>query len=154
MKKKLSSKVSSFNIDEIYKLLKSNGAYGGKLLGAGGGGFLLVVANKSVKNILKKKLYKLKFVNFEISEQGSTIIAAEKNIFNNYWSHKLKISIITPTYRRHNLIKKNYNIIRKNFFNNNLEWIILSEYGDNLTNNLIKTFELKICKTFYWILQR
>lgn len=84
LKKKLSSKVSSFNIDEIYKLLKSNGAYGGKLLGAGGGGFLLVVANKSVKNILKKKLYKLKFVNFEISEQGSTIIAAEKNIFNNY----------------------------------------------------------------------
>lgn len=60
----------------------------------------------------------------------------------------MKISIITPTYRRHNLIKKNYNIIRKNFFNNNLEWIILSEYGDNLTNNLIKTFNSRFVKHF------
>ena len=84
LKKKLSSKVSSFNIDEIYSLLKLYGAYGGKLIGAGGGGFLLVAANKNTQNIIKKKLYKLKFVNFKISEQGSSIIASEKNFYNNY----------------------------------------------------------------------
>jgi D-glycero-alpha-D-manno-heptose-7-phosphate kinase len=40
-KRKLSSKISSGELDAIYELAKANGAVGGKLLGAGGGGYFL-----------------------------------------------------------------------------------------------------------------
>ena len=40
-KRRLSSKISSTELDEIYELAKANGAVGGKLLGAGGGGYFI-----------------------------------------------------------------------------------------------------------------
>jgi D-glycero-alpha-D-manno-heptose-7-phosphate kinase len=42
LKKKLASAISNTHIDELYDVAKSNGAIGGKLLGAGGGGYLLL----------------------------------------------------------------------------------------------------------------
>ena len=44
IKKKLSKNVSNTKIDKIYNLAKKNGALGGKLLGAGSGGFLLFMS--------------------------------------------------------------------------------------------------------------
>jgi len=41
LKRQFSDKISSFNLDQIYFKAKENGAIGGKLLGAGGGGFFL-----------------------------------------------------------------------------------------------------------------
>ena len=41
MKKKMSSKISNPRFDEIYRIAKENGALGGKISGAGGGGFFL-----------------------------------------------------------------------------------------------------------------
>ena len=50
-KKNLSSSVSNNKIDELYKICMENGAKGGKLLGAGGGGFLLIyIKNEKKKN--------------------------------------------------------------------------------------------------------
>jgi len=74
LKKMLSSKISNPLIDNAYGLAKKNGAYGGKLCGAGSGGFLALLAplNKhaQIKNALKNFLeVKVKFEN-----QGSTII--------------------------------------------------------------------------------
>ena len=46
MKKSLSDKISTHHIDEIYSTGIENGALGGKLLGAGGGGFVLFYAQK------------------------------------------------------------------------------------------------------------
>jgi D-glycero-alpha-D-manno-heptose-7-phosphate kinase len=40
-KRRLSSRISSNDLDDIYELAKTNGAVGGKLLGAGGGGYFL-----------------------------------------------------------------------------------------------------------------
>lgn len=51
LKRELSDKVSNEDIDSIYKIIMSNGAYGAKLCGAGGGGFFLVLSNN--KSILK-----------------------------------------------------------------------------------------------------
>jgi len=44
-KKKLSSKVSNERIDKLYNLAINSGAYSGKLVGAGGGGFLMFLIN-------------------------------------------------------------------------------------------------------------
>ena len=54
LKKKLSHSITNKKIDELYQLLLENGATGGKLLGAGGGGFLLMYVKKNLeKNFLK-----------------------------------------------------------------------------------------------------
>jgi D-glycero-alpha-D-manno-heptose-7-phosphate kinase len=46
-KKQLSSNISNKKIDDCYSMAKSMGALGGKISGAGGGGFLLIIADKN-----------------------------------------------------------------------------------------------------------
>lgn len=77
-KKKLNSKVSSKFIDEIYTEAKNSGALGGKITGAGGGGFILFYAKKKYHQSIKKKLYKLKNVAFKFEDEGSKIIYSDK----------------------------------------------------------------------------
>ena len=54
LQKKLSSSISNPKIDQIYEYMISKGALGGKLLGAGGGGFLLFYMKNLQKSFLKK----------------------------------------------------------------------------------------------------
>ena len=56
LKKKLSTKVSNLKIDEIYNECISAGASGGKIIGSGGGGFLLIYCKKQFHNSLKIRL--------------------------------------------------------------------------------------------------
>ena len=51
MKKKLGKSITNSKIDELYNFALKNGALGGKILGAGGGGFLLLYMKK--KNRIK-----------------------------------------------------------------------------------------------------
>ena len=77
LKKQLSNLVSNKKLDEIYQFALSKGALGGKLLGAGGGGFFLfIVPNKKVKHNLKESLTKkgLPNINFNIDFTGTQII--------------------------------------------------------------------------------
>ena len=74
LKKKLSSMVSKSKIDEIYKVALKNGAIGGKIIGSGGGGYLLIYCKKKFQKKLKNKLNKLVFINFKFTEEGSKII--------------------------------------------------------------------------------
>lgn len=74
LKKSLNPIISNKKIDEIYNFGLSNGAIGGKLLGAGSGGFLLFYVKPEKKNFLIKKLNKLLTVTFKIDNEGSTII--------------------------------------------------------------------------------
>ena len=69
--------VSKF-IDEIYTEAKNSGALGGKITGAGGGGFILFYAKKKYHQSIKKKLYKLKNVAFKFEDEGSKIIYSDK----------------------------------------------------------------------------
>jgi len=74
-KKKLSSKVSNKKIDYLINLGLRNGASGAKLLGAGGGGFILYLTNNQTqKTKLLKKLSKFKIINFKIDDLGSQIL--------------------------------------------------------------------------------
>lgn len=74
LKRTLSSKISSPVFDEIYENAKSAGALGGKLLGAGGGGFMLLFAKPNKHAAIKKKLKGLLNVPFHFENEGSRII--------------------------------------------------------------------------------
>lgn len=57
-KKKLSPNVSNNTLDELYDIAKSNGAIGGKVSGAGGGGFMFFVCEYDRKHSVAKELQK------------------------------------------------------------------------------------------------
>jgi len=73
-KRSLSAQVSNADVDEIYEQALSVGALGGKLLGAGGGGFLLLFAPPTVQKALREKLSQLIYVPFKFEFSGSQII--------------------------------------------------------------------------------
>jgi D-glycero-alpha-D-manno-heptose-7-phosphate kinase len=74
IKKALSSSVSSYKVNSIYSQGISNGAIGGKLLGAGGGGFFLFYVPKDNKNFFIKKMKNFIVIPVEFESQGSRII--------------------------------------------------------------------------------
>ena len=73
-KKKLSNQISNAKIDEIYDYVISKGAIGGKLLGAGGGGFLLFYMKKNLQKSFLKRNKKLINVPFKFSDIGTQIL--------------------------------------------------------------------------------
>lgn len=74
LKRKLTSKITNQEIDDIYSLATKAGALGGKLLGAGGGGFMLIFARPKDQPKIKEKLKKLLYVPFRFESLGSQII--------------------------------------------------------------------------------
>ena len=77
LKKELASQISNGDIDSIYEIALKNGAIGGKLLGAGGGGFLLFYCEKQHQAKLIKALHKLPFFDFKFDHEGSKLIYTE-----------------------------------------------------------------------------
>ena len=77
-KRELSKLVSNTKIDYLYQKGISNGALGGKLLGAGGGGFLLFYVNSNKKNFFLKSFENNVIVPVQLSNIGSEIIFNEK----------------------------------------------------------------------------
>jgi D-glycero-alpha-D-manno-heptose-7-phosphate kinase len=73
LKRSLSNKISNPVIDEIYERAKKIGVIGGKLLGAGGGGFMLFFAPPELHQKIKEEIKGL-FVPFKFENQGSQII--------------------------------------------------------------------------------
>tara|TARA_B100001564_G_C20569412_1_gene637613 strand:+ start:33 stop:1013 length:981 start_codon:yes stop_codon:yes gene_type:complete len=77
-KRELSKTVSNHKIDELYIKGKKNGALGGKLLGAGGGGFLLFYVDLKNKDKFLNAFKNDVIVPIKLSEKGSEIIFDEK----------------------------------------------------------------------------
>ena len=73
-KKALSSLITNSKINDIYNNAVKYGALGGKLLGAGGGGFLLMYMKKSDRENFFKKNKKLINIPFKFTSTGSQII--------------------------------------------------------------------------------
>lgn len=74
LKKELADGISNPQIDRWYEIARENGAIGGKICGAGGGGFLLLYApNNKHKKILSALIH-LKPLDFSFEPQGSKII--------------------------------------------------------------------------------
>jgi D-glycero-alpha-D-manno-heptose-7-phosphate kinase len=73
-KRELSDKVSNSEVDAVYEAARAAGAIGGKLLGAGGGGFLLIFAPPAKQSKIAKQLSGLIHVPFNFEFTGSQII--------------------------------------------------------------------------------
>lgn len=73
-KKRLSSQVSNEQIDKIYDLAKGAGALGGKLLGAGGGGFMLLYVPEENQSKVRSVLKDYYEIPFKMNAPGSSII--------------------------------------------------------------------------------
>lgn len=73
LKKSLSNKISTPIIDQIYDTAVSSGAVGGKLLGAGGGGFILFFVRPEEQPSVRERLKNLLYVPFRFESYGSQI---------------------------------------------------------------------------------
>lgn len=78
-KRKLSDKVSNAMIDEVYAAGQAEGAIGGKLLGAGGGGFILLFVPRDQQEKVRQRLSKLTEVPFQFEQTGSRIVLYQPN---------------------------------------------------------------------------
>ncbi|MBF0175387.1 MAG: kinase [Magnetococcales bacterium] len=73
-KRSLSDAVTTPLVDEIYSEAMAAGASGGKLLGAGGGGFMVFVVRPALRQRLRERLKNLLHVDFSFNNDGSKII--------------------------------------------------------------------------------
>jgi len=74
IKKHLSSKVSNSTVDRLYENALKHGAIGGKLLGAGGGGFMLLFVRPENRQKVARGLKDFLEVKFKFESEGSQII--------------------------------------------------------------------------------
>jgi D-glycero-alpha-D-manno-heptose-7-phosphate kinase len=74
LKRQLSDDVSSTQIDEIYAAAREAGALGGKVLGAGGGGFMMLYAPPEAHARIRERLKGLVFVPVDIDHDGSKVV--------------------------------------------------------------------------------
>jgi D-glycero-alpha-D-manno-heptose-7-phosphate kinase len=81
VKKNLSGKISDSKIDRLYEKAKENGAFGGKIMGAGGGGFFMFYCEEH-RNHLRKAMAEegLKEMRFRFDFEGSKVLI---NLFNS-----------------------------------------------------------------------
>src|SRR5712691_5468950 len=76
VKKRLSSSISAPQIDELYDFCVANGAVGGKLCGAGGGGFLLMLVPPERRCGFEEAVGARRCVRFMVDLHGSTLISS------------------------------------------------------------------------------
>ena len=81
VKRNLTNKITTPLIDEIYETGLKAGALGGKLLGAGSGGFMLFFVQPELQRSMREKLNKLLYVPFGFEYLGSQVVyyAPEEN---------------------------------------------------------------------------
>lgn len=73
-KKQLASKITNSGIDEMYRLAREAGAIGGKITGAGGGGFLLLYCPMSKQDQVRATLGHLQELPFRLERDGTKVI--------------------------------------------------------------------------------
>jgi D-glycero-alpha-D-manno-heptose-7-phosphate kinase len=78
-KRSLSEKVSTPKIDQFYEEAKLAGAIGGKILGAGGGGFMLLFAKPENHAAIRARLKGLVHVAFKFEDSGSRVVLYQPN---------------------------------------------------------------------------
>jgi len=74
LKRGLASEVSTPQVDSIYERARNSGAVGGKLIGAGGGGFMLLFVKPENQERVREALKELLLVPFRFENSGTQII--------------------------------------------------------------------------------
>ncbi|MBN1272849.1 MAG: galactokinase [Candidatus Aminicenantes bacterium] len=80
-KRKISSKMSNSGLDEIYEIAKENGALGGKIMGAGGGGFFVFYIERrfeEFRRILEN--LGLKRMDYQFDHEGTMVLDKQKKL--------------------------------------------------------------------------
>lgn len=77
LKKAMSDKINNTCIEEMYQKGKNAGALGGKILGAGGGGFLLLYVPEEKQEKVREALKDYRQIDFDFEQGGSRIIFME-----------------------------------------------------------------------------
>ena len=79
LKRELADSVSNPQLDEIYEAGREAGAIGGKLLGAGGGGFMVFLVEPEKREKVRERLKKLIHVSVGVDNDGSKIVLYQPN---------------------------------------------------------------------------
>ena len=74
LKRKTGSAVSTDSIDELYNKGLEAGALGGKLLGAGGGGFLVFYVQPEKQEAVRCAMHNLMYIPFKFEDGGTQVI--------------------------------------------------------------------------------
>jgi len=83
LKRKLSSKITTGDIDDIYEAAIKNGAVGGKLCGAGGGGFVVFYVEPGNQEKVKRALSDYLHVPFKFDFSGSELMVYRPEYYRN-----------------------------------------------------------------------
>lgn len=78
LKRGLASRVSNPDLDELYRAARAAGATGGKICGAGGGGFLLVFCPPERQAALRCALGSLVELEFHLEDEGSLVMLDDR----------------------------------------------------------------------------
>lgn len=79
LKKSLASGISNPHIDRIYNSAMNAGATGGKLLGAGGAGFMIFYVPIEAQQSVRSSLSSLREMDFEMDNSGASIVHVDKD---------------------------------------------------------------------------
>ena len=90
LKRSLTDNISTSYIDEIYQTAIQNGAIGGKVLGAGGGGFMLFFAKPEYHSKIKEALKSFIHVPFKLENNGTQIVHYAPKLYSLHSYERLK----------------------------------------------------------------
>jgi len=119
LKRELGSNVSSPTVDELYERAKGAGAIGGKITGAGGGGFLLLFVPPSKQKKVREALAEKIHVPFRFESSGSRIIFYQPEHEDYGELEKDRVTRMISSFKELESIEKRSNIkdivkVRKN----------------------------------------
>jgi D-glycero-alpha-D-manno-heptose-7-phosphate kinase len=83
-KRRLSQGVSNAGLDDAYEAARKAGAIGGKLLGAGGGGFLLFYVEPEHQDAVREALKPMIYMPFGFESSGSSVVLYNPDLTSNY----------------------------------------------------------------------
>ena len=90
LKRSLTDNISTSYIDDLYDLARTHGAIGGKVLGAGGGGFMLFYAKPEYHSKIKDALKNFIHVPFKLENNGTQIIHYAPKLYSLHSYERLK----------------------------------------------------------------
>jgi D-glycero-alpha-D-manno-heptose-7-phosphate kinase len=91
-KRKLDESISNPFIDRSYEAARKAGAIGGKLLGAGGGGFLMMFVPQERQAAVTQALNDLTYVPFCMERDGTSIVLYNPELTSNYLTAQARVS--------------------------------------------------------------
>ena len=91
-KRKLDESISNSSIDANYEAARNAGAIGGKLLGAGGGGFLLMFVPPDKQDTVRTALNNLHYVPLRMERAGTSVVLYNPELTSNYLPAHARVS--------------------------------------------------------------